>query len=124
MQSSLCNLDEVRETLAPSFSCKTDSSGKYTLDEVAGQGQCFKVTDATGAIVAAYILRDEWPECFVLAAAGRAGVDLTAVLNLCMDENAQRFATIAFQTERRGLVKKAQRHGYEIAGYIMRKKMQ
>jgi hypothetical protein len=32
-----------------------------------------------------------------------------------------RFRSIGFQTARRGLVKKAEQHGYRVAAYIMRK---
>lgn len=122
MRSQACHPDEVRETLAASFTAKTDRSGKYSLDSLIRQGQCFKVMEGD-TIVGAYVLKADGIECYVLAAAGRCDGDLTAAMLAFIEDNGAEFDSIGFQTRRRGLVKKAQKHGYEIAGYIMRKKL-
>ncbi|WP_228892543.1 hypothetical protein [Pseudoduganella aquatica] len=123
IRATACGLDEVRQVLAAAVSPKCDAVGKYTLDGLAAQGQCFKVLAADGSIVGAYILAAEGSEVFVTAAAGRAAFDLSVVLNGLIDSQARQFDTVAFQTQRKGLVKKAIAQGYEIAGYIMRKKL-
>jgi hypothetical protein len=123
IRASACTLDDVRHILAPAVAPKADAVGKYTLEGLAGQGQCYKVADEQGVIVAAYILAAEGSEVFVLAAAGCAAFDLCSVLDALIDSQASQFDTVAFQTRRKGLVKKAKAHGYEVAGYIMRKRL-
>ena len=123
VRATACHLDEVRDVLAPAVAPKADAVGKYSLDGLADGGQCFKVVSDGETILAAYIVAAEGDELFVRAAAGRAQLDLSDVLDALTEAQASRFRSIAFQTQRRGLVKKALEHGYEIAGYVMRKKI-
>lgn len=70
--------------------------------------------------MAARLVGDEF---VIVAAAGEYAGDLTAVgLSLAEHEARRRGArSVAFQTRRRGLVKKSSACGYAAAGYIMRK---
>lgn len=93
------------------------------------RGQCYRVTDQTGADLGAYVLKPMGAELWISAAAGRADVDLTAVMFALIEGQAREFDSVAFQTKRRGLKYKAMRHGYGVAqvkpdgSYIMRKAM-
>lgn len=76
----------------------------------------------------AYVLQVQGREVFVLAAAGAAEFDLTAFALAVIEAQAAGFDTVAFQTKRRGLMKKAQARGYAKAGrvhdgIIMRKRI-
>lgn len=119
--ATFCDLDEVRGVLSQAFTRKTDRQGKYEIGVLAARGQCVKVMDAGGAIVAAYIIQAQGPELWVLAAAGRAEFDLCPVLAGLLQQQGREFDAIVFGTERPGLVKKAKREGFEVARYIMRK---
>ena len=119
-----CALDDIRAVLAPAVAPKADAVGKYSLDSLAQGAQCFKVQGDNGEVVAAYIVAAEGDELFIRAAAGRARLDLSDIIDALTEGQAKgRFKSIAFQTQRPGLVKKSQVHGYEIAGYVMRKKI-
>lgn len=73
----------------------------------------------------AYALIPEGRELWIQAAGGKAKVDLTHLGLGAIEGQAKaaRFESVGFQTRRKGLVKKAQAHGYEIDGYILRKKI-
>jgi hypothetical protein len=72
----------------------------------------------------AYALKRCGSELWVQAAGGRSAQDLTKVgLAKIESQAAGLYESVGFQTRRRGLVRKAQREGYEIDGYIMRKKI-
>lgn len=115
--------DAVADMLNAAASDKTATAGTVPdMASLAAQGQCYAVYEHE-QLRGAYVLKAIGGECWVLAAAGRAEFDLTAVLADVINQQAQQFKTIGFQTARRGLVKKAQRHGYEIAGYILRKRV-
>ncbi len=125
MKARACSPDEARATLACLASEKTDTGGgKYSLDSIMERGQCF-VVEGEGGIVAAYVLQAQGPELWVMAAAGaESGACLTAEMAGQIEARAKAhgFASVGFQTKRRGLVRKAEKLGYEVAGYIMRKK--
>lgn len=56
---------------------------------------------------------------WVNAAAGSAPACLTSAITQALSESGAR--SIAFQTARPGLVRKAERLGYRVTGYIMRR---
>jgi hypothetical protein len=64
-------------------------------------------------------------ECFITSAAGRSKLDLVEVGLKVIEGQARglNLQSVGFRTCRKGLVKKAQKHGYEVAAYIMRKKL-
>lgn len=103
-----------------------------TTDESLGQlaraGMCF-VLEQEGRPVLAWSVQAHSAELFILAAAGRAGFDLTRAGLAVIEQQAEGFASVAFQTRRRGLMRKAEALGYRPAGtagtgVIMRKVLQ
>lgn len=86
----------------------------------------YAVEDAPGAVVFAWAEKIIGEECVIVAAASapRAADDWTARGFVIIEEVARwnGCASVAFQTIRQGLVKRAsEEFGYRIAGYIMRK---
>lgn len=112
---------EVRDVLRLASSPKTDPHGRHCVDALMALGQCWKFVEH-GAITGAMVTTDDDGELWVLAAAGRSPVDLVAVMADHLIAQADgKYRSIGFQTARRGLVKKAEHHGYEVSAYIMRK---
>ncbi|WP_321797123.1 hypothetical protein [Burkholderia sp. BCC1988] len=103
------------------------TNDRETVAGLAAVGRCF-VIEQDGRPVAAYVLQRQGDECFVLAAAGAVDFDLTAFGLALIEAHARGLASVAFQTRRPGLIRKASRHGYRIAGrceagVIMRKSL-
>jgi hypothetical protein len=99
-----------------------------TLDHLTDAGRNF-VVEQDGKPVFAYTLAVHGRECYVLAAAGAASFDLTAFGLALIEAHAHGLDTVAFQTRRKGLIRKAARHGYAVAGRagdgtILRKELQ
>lgn len=97
--------------------------------DLARMGRCF-VIEQDGRPVAGYVLQVKGDECYVLAAAGSVDFDLTAFGLELIEAHARGLASVAFQTRRAGLIRKARRHGYRVAGrlangmgYVMRKEL-
>lgn len=119
----VATIDEVRPLLARVNSTKV-SSGKHCIEALMRQGQCWKISEQ-GVVTGALVTRADGRELWILAAAGRSDADLTEIMVRHLEQTAAgRFDSIGFQTKRRGLVRKTQKHGFEVAGYIMRKKLQ
>lgn len=115
--------------LAAGWTDKTDTAGgKQSLDYLISLGQCFKLMDEAGAMLAAYILKTDGAELWIALGAGRADIDLTAAGLALIEAQGREFDSIGFKTKRRGLVRKAEKHGYKVdachAGiYTMRKRL-
>lgn len=82
-----------------------------------------------GQAFAGFSVKDCGPELWITAAGGSSRHDLTQVLFAVIEACAAGFRSIGFQTVRPGLIRKAQRHGYRVAGRngeitIMRKAIQ
>lgn len=72
----------------------------------------------------AFALTGQGSELWIQAAGGTGNMNLTRLIIKSAEQLAKGTHTsVGFQTRRRGLVKKAQALGYEIDGYIMRKKL-
>lgn len=95
---------------------------------VANRGRSFIVSES-GTDIAGYTLQQIGNELWIESAAGAAGaagkarIDLVALIAGLVQEQGGKLDALMFKTTRRGLVKKAQTHGFEIAAYIMRKKL-
>jgi hypothetical protein len=109
--------------LRGAHSAKTDPAGRYSVDALIGQGQCWKFVEQ-GVITGAMVTAEEDGDLWVLVAAGRSQTDLSYLIGDYLKEHAAgRYRGIVFRTARRGLVKKALSRGYEVETYIMRKKL-
>lgn len=89
-------------------------------------GECWIVEEG-GTVVAGWSQQWQGDNLHVLLFGGRAEIDLSHVLNACLE--AQRPASASFQTRRPGLMKKAQGLGYRITrrlerGVVMKKEFQ
>lgn len=93
-----------------------------TLPAMAARGACFAATTDTAQAV--YVLKVENGRAWVSACKGAGPVDWSGLLLPVIEQQAQGLQAVAFQTARRGLVRKAQRQGYRVAGYIMEKNLQ
>ncbi|WP_039874452.1 hypothetical protein [Herbaspirillum frisingense] len=76
-----------------------------------------------GKPVGAYLLEQVGCEVFILAAAGRADIDLTAAIDQVVTFQAEGFESVAFRTIRPGLMKKSAALGYVRCGNVMRKRI-
>jgi len=101
---------------------KGRGQGAQSLDELMQRGQCYML-GIDGETVGAYLLEQIGGEVFILAAAGRAEIDLTDALDRVVTFQAAGFASVAFRTIRPGLMKKAAALGYVRCGNVMRKRI-
>jgi hypothetical protein len=118
IRSTACAPDQVRGIFAAVPIGKVQISEADDIDGILAQGQSFILRNEAGEAIGAYVLVVRGGEVWISAAAGRAGVDLTAAIAALVETQAEQFDSIAFQTKRRGLVKKTQRLGYQLAGAI------
>lgn len=82
---------------------------------------CFEVIGDDAAAV--YVVAVRNGVAWIEAAAGRGSMDLTAALDALICGQSQGLQAVGFQTARLGLVRKAQRRGYRVAGWIMKKEL-
>jgi hypothetical protein len=127
IRAARCPAAEVMPLLAAIPSAKTDSRGAIKLQDCIDAGMVFKITQ-DGETVAAYILTPLGNLLWITAFGGRAGFDLVAALAVLVEQQGGEFDAIGFRTERRGLVRKAMRHGYKVtrqegAAYFLRKNL-
>lgn len=104
------------------------SAGAERLADLTA-GHCFEVL-AEGRPVGAYSLQTYEGEgarvAWVMAAAGTLpGVDLVASVLPAIEQQAQALGCnqLGVTTRRRGLIKKLQRHGFQVTGLMLRKKI-
>ena len=113
--------EEVRALLNSAHSRKTDPACQFSVDHMMLQGTCWKILNGD-AIEGALLTTEEDGALWIMVAAGRSTHDLCDIMAAHLVAEAKgRYTAIGFRTARRGLVKKAQRHGYEVEAYIMRK---
>lgn len=99
---------------------RLDPRGLATEADTPGMcqaGECFEVSDASGAAVV--VVRLVGGAAWIDAAGGGGGLDLVHAIDDAMTAAGVR--SVGFQTQRRGLVRRAIRRGYHVAGYIMRR---
>jgi hypothetical protein len=113
-----CSSDDVRAIFAGVRLEKVLIHEGDDFEAAMRRGQCFKVLSASGKKVGAYVLQPCGGEVWISAGAGSADFDLTVVMSALIDQQSQDFDSIAFQTRRRGLVRKARQLGYRIAGEV------
>ncbi|EOA05777.1 hypothetical protein HFRIS_004943 [Herbaspirillum frisingense GSF30] len=101
---------------------KGREEGGRTLADLIPRGQCYML-GIDGKPVGAYLLEQVGCEVFILAAAGRADIDLTAAIDQVVTFQAEGFESVAFRTIRPGLMKKSAALGYVRCGNVMRKRI-
>lgn len=102
-----------------------DPSGMSTpasLQDTARHGQCYAATTDNGQAV--YVVRIENGVAWVDACKGSGPTDWPSILFPVIEAQAKGLRAVGFQTKRPGLVRKAQKQGYSIAGWIMKKELQ
>ncbi len=122
--------DDACRLLAAAQSPRTDAAGRFSLPDLVGRGRAYQIS-GDGEPVAAYLVEVAGDALWITAAAGRAPDDLVAVLSRFAVHQAfdRGLSAVAFRTERRGLVRKARRIGYQITRqdgneYFLRKTLQ
>lgn len=91
------------------------------VEEVARRGRCFAIDGEARAV---YVISTANGCAWVEAAKGEGPADLTRILDAVIAAQADGLRAIGCQTARPGLVRKLQRHGWTVAGWIMRKELQ
>lgn len=85
-------------------------------------GLCFGLTlgDQSRGV---YVLAVQAGQAYIRWARGVGPLDLTRTVLPVIEQQVAGLDSLAFQTARPGLVRKAQAQGYEVAGWILRKKL-
>lgn len=102
-----------------------DPCGMLAERDIAGMtasAQCYAATTDAGQAV--YLVRVKNGVAWVDAVKGTGRVNWRHVLLPVIEMQAKGCAAVGFQTARPGVVREAQKQGYEITGWIMRKKLQ
>lgn len=102
-----------------------DPTGRTCEDGIptmARRGECVLATDGEGD-QAVFVLRSENGMAWIDAARALTGRRWTARLFAAIERRALGHREIGFQTARAGLARQAQALGYEVTGYILRKKL-
>lgn len=103
---------------------RLDPSGRMTSDDLlplASGGMCFEVVG--GESRAVYVLKIGGGVAWVNAAKGAGKLDLCDLLSLVVEAQAAELDAVAFQTSRPGLVRKAKKLGYEVTGWVLKKRI-
>ena len=107
--------EAIRPLLASMLQRHRVFGGVHDPARMIDGAQCFEVLE-NDQPVGAYVLADEWPVLWIRAAAGRAACDLAIVLYNAIQQQGRAFAQIGFQTNRRGLIRRATSLGFDITG--------
>ena len=102
-----------------------DASGRTGPGDIArmtASGQCFAATAEQAQAV--YVVQVKNSVAWISATKGAGPLDWSALLLPIIEAQAQGCAAVAFQTARPGLVRKAARQGYQVAGWILKKALQ
>jgi hypothetical protein len=115
--------DLAARLLAGMASAGFDPRGETTEADIPAMCQralCIAVADDAGKSQAVCAVRVDQGVAWIDAARsfGRAPFDWSAVLLGVIEASAKGCARVEFQTKRRGLVRKARRHGYTVRGCI------
>ena len=102
-------------------------SGHETAESMAARGSNFQLTTGRGAGI--YGVRRDGETLWCIAAAGQ-GAGLASAGLQCLERQARanRCNKVGFQTMRRGLVRIAEKQGYEVvrqvgAGFVLEKRV-
>ena len=93
-----------------------------SAEGIAEHGQCFEFS--SGGKTCAFVVRQKGEILLIDAAATNSSAGGMTAAGLALADtvaNRMECTHIAFETNRRGLVRLAQKNGYQIAGYILKK---
>lgn len=95
-----------------------------TPADIAAYGQCLQFQTGQGACT--FVMREERGVLWIDGAASEGGTGHTGTGLELAEATAQVAGchAVAFETDRPGLVKLAQRQGYKVTGYILEKAVQ
>lgn len=83
-------------------------------------GECFQV--AGEQLHAVYVVAMQNGVAWITALQGESGgADVVGLVDQLVSAQAQGHKAIALQTMRRGLVRRLERHGYQVAGWVLKK---
>lgn len=102
-----------------------DPCGMVTAQDIkrmTESGQCFAAKAEHSQAV--YVLKIVNGVAWISACKGAGPVKWREVLLPIIEEQAKGLIAVGFQTKSKGLVKAAQAQGYEVTGWIMRKRIQ
>ena len=103
---------------------RTDPKGQAKqadVNAIAARGRCFMAQTANS--VAVYVVQTRNGQAWVSACKGWGPTNWTNVLLPVIERQAAGCESVGFQTSRRGLVRSAEKQGYEVTGWILRKKL-
>ena len=92
-----------------------------SVEELASRGRCFAIDGEARAV---YVISTNNGCAWVEAVKGEGPADLTRILDAVIEAQAEGLRSVGCQTARPGLVRKLKRHGWTVAGWIMRKDLQ
>lgn len=100
-----------------------DPTGQSTPESLAAGGHAF--AGKAGGGEGLFVVKKNGRQLWIKAATGQSADDLTELGLGLVEEIARQLDCdeVAFQTARRGLVHKAEPLGFEVAGWIMKKKV-
>ncbi len=117
----------AREQAARAFAACAglDPERIATPESAAASGECFKLDTDTGGLFVALSFADRigWIHAAAGTGCGMTAAGLAAIERKALAEGCQ---VVGFQTVRRGLVRRAKKHGYRItrqvgAGFVLEK---
>lgn len=101
---------------------RLDPAGRTGLGDIealTARGQCFVASALDGQAV--YVLDVHNGVAQITACKGSGPVDWSAVLLPTIEAQAKGCKAVTFQTKRRGLVRRAEKQGYRVTGWILTK---
>jgi hypothetical protein len=122
-------LSAVNPALAAQLSAGVECRDPYGIMDAAHlresmrASQCY-LADAGHGGKAIYALQVHNGVALIASLKGYGSVPWVEVLAPIIENQVQGCRAVALQTARRGLVRKMEKQGYKITGYIMRKELQ
>lgn len=104
---------------------RLDPSGTTSAQGIAAmteRGHCFTATTEGGQAV--YVVEVNNGMAWITAAKGEGAIPWRRLLLPMIEAQAAGCEAVGFQTARPGLVKAAQAQGYQVTGWILRKRLQ
>ena len=95
--------------------------GPGDIAALCERGQCFALDGPCDAV---YVLTVRNAVVWIDAAKGSGAVDVLATIDAVVTAQSEGLRAIALQTARPGMVKKLERRGFRVTGWILRKDLE